>query len=298
MSNRVTEMLGCKYPVIQGAMGIISNPEMVAAVSEAGGYGLLATAFADKVEIVSNQLTATKKLTGKPFGANLFMMNPLSEEFARLLAAEGVKAVTLSGGSPKTLLPVLHELGISAMVVVPSTKVAVSAAAHGADAIVAEGSESGGIQGYQGASTMVLTPAVVDAVDVPVIAAGGIGDSRGYRASLALGAEGVQVGTRFIATRECIAHTAYKDIIVQSAETGTELLDVGRMRVRALNTPLVQKITAGAPVEDAVFDERAMEGSWLHGDADAGVLPAGQISGLISGVASVKKIIEEMVRDV
>ncbi len=294
MSNRVSEMLGCKYPIIQGAMGIISNPEMVAAVSEAGGYGLLATAFADKVEIVSKQVSATKKLTDKPFGANLFMMNPLSEEFARLLADEGVKAVTISGGSPKALLPVLHELGISAMVVVPSAKVAVSAAAHGADAIVAEGSESGGIQGYQGASTMVLTPAVVDAVDVPVIAAGGIGDSRGYRAALALGAEGVQVGTRFIATQECIAHAVYKDIIVQSAETGTELLDVGRMRVRALNTPLVQKITAGDDVGDAVFGE-AMEESWLRGDIDAGVLPAGQISGLIPGVVSVKDVIEEMV---
>jgi enoyl-[acyl-carrier protein] reductase II len=294
MQNRVTEMLGCKYPVIQGAMGIISNPEMVAAVSEAGGYGLLATAFADNIEIVQNQVTATKKLTDKPFGVNLFMMNPLSDEFARLLADEGIKAVTLSGGSPKTLLPLLHELGISAMVVVPATKVALSAVAHGADAIVAEGSESGGIQGYQGASTMVLTPAVVDAVDVPVIAAGGIGDSRGYRAALALGAEGVQVGTRFIAAQECIAHAVYKDIIVQSAETGTELLDVGRMRVRALNTPLVQKITAGEDVGNAVFGE-AMEGSWLRGDVDAGVLPAGQISGLVSGVATVKDIVEEMV---
>lgn len=295
MKNRVTEMLGCKYPVIQGAMGIISNPEMVAAVSEAGGYGFLATAFADNVEIVRNQVTATKKLTDKPFGANLFMMNPLSEEFARLLADEGVKAVTLSGGSPKTLLPLLHDLGISAMVVVPTAKVAVSAAAHGADAIVAEGSESGGIQGYQGASTMVLTPAVVDAVDVPVIAAGGIGDSRGYRAALALGAEGVQVGTRFIVTQECIAHATYKDIIVQSTETGTGLLDVGRMRIRALNTPLVQKITAGDQVGDAVFGGKAMEESWLRGDAGAGVLPAGQISGLISGVVSVKEVIEEMV---
>lgn len=294
MQNRVTEMLGCKYPVIQGAMGIISNPEMVAAVSDAGGFGLLATAFADNIDIVQKQVTATKELTGKPFGANLFMMNPLSEEFARLLADEGVKAVTLSGGSPKALLPVLHDLGISALVVVPTAKVALSAAAGGADAIVAEGSESGGIQGLQGASTIVLTPAVVDAVDIPVIAAGGIGDSRAYRAALALGAEGVQVGTRFIATRECIAHTVYKDIIVQSAETGTELLDVGRMRVRALNTPLVQKITAGEDVGNAVFGE-AMEESWLRGDIDAGVLPAGQISGLVSGVATVKDIVEEMV---
>ena len=294
MQNRVTEMLGCKYPVIQGAMGIISNPEMVATVSEAGGFGLLATAFADNIKIVQKQFTATKELTDKPFGANLFMMNPLSEEFARLLADEGVKAVTLSGGSPKALLPVLHDLGISALVVVPTTKVALSAAASGADAIVAEGSESGGIQGLQGASTIVLTPAVVDAVDIPVIAAGGIGDSRGYRAALALGAEGVQVGTRFIATRECIAHTVYKDIIVQSAETGTELLDVGRMRVRALNTPLVQKITAGEDVGNAVFGE-AMEESWLRGDIDAGVLPAGQISGLVSGVTTVRDIVEEMV---
>ncbi len=294
MQNRVTEMLGCKYPVIQGAMGIISNPEMVAAVSEAGGFGLLATAFADNIDIVQKQVTTTKELTGKPFGANLFMMNPLSEELARLLADEGIKAVTLSGGSPKALLPVLHDLGISALVVVPTAKVALSAAVGGADAIVAEGSESGGIQGLQGASTMVLTPAVVDAVDIPVIAAGGIGDSRGYRAALALGAEGVQVGTRFIATRECIAHTVYKDIIVQSAETGTELLDVGRMRVRALNTPLVQKITAGEDVGNAVFGE-AMEESWLRGDVDAGVLPAGQISGLVSGVATVKDIVEEMV---
>ena len=212
MQNRVTEMLGCKYPVIQGAMGIISNPEMVAAVSEAGGFGLLATAFADNIEIVQKQVTTTKKLTGKPFGANLFMMNPLSEEFARLLADEGVKAVTLSGGSPKALLPVLHDLGISALVVVPTTKVALSAAASGADAIVAEGSESGGIQGLQGASTIVLTPAVVDAVDIPVIAAGGIGDSRGYRAAMALGAEGVQVGTRFIATRECIAQAVAENL--------------------------------------------------------------------------------------
>jgi enoyl-[acyl-carrier protein] reductase II len=156
MSNRVTEMLGCQYPIIQGAMGIISNSEMVAAVSNAGGFGVLATAFADNVDIVREQVKATQKLTDKPFGANLFMMNPLSDQFGRLLAEAGVRAVTLSGGSPKVLIPLLHELGIKALVVVPTSKVAVSAESHGADAIVAEGSESGGIQGYQGASTIVL----------------------------------------------------------------------------------------------------------------------------------------------
>jgi enoyl-[acyl-carrier protein] reductase II len=141
----------------------------------------------------------------------------------------------------------------------------------------------------------VLTPAVVNAVKVPVIAAGGIGDSRGYKAALALGAEGVQVGTRFIATTECIAHATYKDIIVQAPETGTDLLDRGRLRVRALHTPLVEKIINGQLTEDYVFGAKAMEASWLMGDADAGVLPAGEISGLIHKVLSVKEIIEEMV---
>lgn len=295
MSNRVAEMLNCQYPIIQGAMGIISNPEMVAAVSNAGGFGLLATAFADNVDIVQEQVQATQKLTDKAFGANLFMMNPLSDQFARLLAEAGVRAVTLSGGSPKVLIPLLHELGMKALVVVPTAKVAAGAESRGADAIVAEGSESGGIQGYQGASTIVLTPAVVDAVKVPVIAAGGIGDSRGYKAALALGAEGVQVGTRFIASTECIAHATYKDIIVQSSETGTDRLDRGRLRIRALHTPLVEKLIQSEQMEDYVFGGKAMEASWLRGEADAGVLPAGQISGLIHNVLSVKEIIEEMV---
>jgi enoyl-[acyl-carrier protein] reductase II len=246
------------------------------------------------VDIVRAQVQATKKLTDKPFGANLFMMNPLSDQFARLLAEAGIRAVTLSGGSPKVLIPLLHELGMKALVVVPTAKVAASAESCGADAIVAEGSESGGIQGYQGASTIVLTPAVVDAVQVPVIAAGGIGDSRGYKAALALGAEGVQVGTRFIASTECIAHATYKDIIVQSPETGTDRLDRGRLRVRALHTPLVEKLLQSEQMEDYVFGGKAMEASWLKGDADAGVLPAGQISGLIHNVLSVKEIIEEM----
>lgn len=293
--NRVTEMLGCKYPIVQGAMGVICNPELVAAVSEAGGYGLLATAFAERTEILREQIKATKNLTSKPFGANLFIMNPLAERFAHVLADEGVETVTVSGGSPKTLIPLLHKLGIKAIAVVPTVKVALSAEAHGADAIVVEGSESGGVQGYHGASTMVLTPAVVDAVNVPVLAAGGIGDSRGYKAALALGAEGVQVGTRFIASKECIAHINYKDKIVQAAESGTGLVDMGRFRIRALLTPLVEKLIRAELVEKDIFGGKAMEDSWLKGNTTAGILPAGQISGLVREVLTVKEIIEKMV---
>lgn len=292
--SRVIDILGSAYPIIQGAMGVICNPELVAAVSEAGGYGLLAMAFTTDPETFRDQIRATRDLTGKPFGANLYMMNPLVQEFADVLAEEGVKAVTVSGGSPKAMIPFLHERGIKAIVVVPNVEVAKTAEAAGADAIVAEGSESGGVQGFKGASTMVLVPAVADAVQVPVIAAGGIGDSRGYNAALALGAEGVQVGTRFIATKECVAHAGYKDLIVDSQITGTGLVNMGRFQIRALETPLVRTLLEGKKIPDNLFTPPAMKEAWIEGKIDAGLLPAGQIAGLVSDIPTVAEIIQEM----
>jgi NAD(P)H-dependent flavin oxidoreductase YrpB (nitropropane dioxygenase family) len=181
-------------------------------------------------------------------------------------------------------------------VVVPTVGVAKKAAALGADAIIAEGSESGGIQGFNGVSTMVLVPAVVDAVNVPVIAAGGIGDSRGFRAALALGAKGVQVGTRFIASRECIAHLNYKNTLVDSDETGTCLINIGPFQVRALRTPLAEEIIRGEKKPQFGFGGASTDASWLQGDLSAGVLAAGEVAGLIHRILSVKEIIEEMVQ--
>ena len=293
--SRVSELLNVEYPVIQGAMGVICNPELVAAVSEAGGYGLLATAFATDVQVVRDQVRATKELTNKPFGANLFAMNPKALEFAAVMAEEGIGAVTVSGGSPKQLIPFLRDRGIKVLVLAANTDYACQAEALGADAIVAEGSESGGMQGFGVPSTMVLVPAIVDKVKVPVIAAGGIGDSRTYRAALELGAEGVQVGTRFIATRECIAHENYKNLIVESSDLGTVLIKVGRVQVRALRTTLTRRIEAGETDAMSVFGGAAMEDPWIKGDADAGILPAGQIAGLVKNVLSVKEVIREMV---
>lgn len=293
--SRVKELLGCEHPVIQGAMGVISNPEMVAAVSAAGGFGLLATAFAPDLETVRRQIRATRELTDRPFGANLQVMNPNTAEIAELLAEESVPAVTLSGGSPRALIPLLKEKGIKTLAVVPTVDVARKAAQLGVDAIIAEGSESGGIQGHRGASTMVLVPAVVDAVDLPVIAAGGIGDSRAYRAALALGAEGVQVGTRFIASIECVAHENYKWTILESAETGTGLLNMGRFQVRALRTPLVEEVLATGQIARGAFGDGGFEASWIEGDLSAGALPAGEVIGLIHEVLSVREIIQEMV---
>lgn len=293
--SRVAELLGTQHPILQGAMGVISNPELVAAVSEAGGFGLLATTFVQDPRALREQVRATRRLTNRPFGANLFVMNPLATALAEALAEEGVGAVTVSGGSPKTLLPILRRLGLKALVVVPTAEAARSAEGAGADAVVAEGLESGGVQGVRGASTLVLVPAVVDAVSLPVVAAGGIADSRGYRAALALGAGGVQVGTRFIATRECAAHARYKNALASASEVGTAVLDLGRFRLRALRTPLVERALSGE-IPAPAFSERAFDAGWLGGDADASALPAGEAAGLVRGVASVREVIEEMVR--
>jgi enoyl-[acyl-carrier protein] reductase II len=293
--SRVSELLGIEHPVIQGAMGVICNPELVAAVSEAGGYGLLATAFATDAQVVRGQVRSTKELTSKPFGANLFAMNPKALEFAAVMAEEGIGAVTVSGGSPKQLIPFLRDRGVKVLVLAANTDYACQAEALGADAIVAEGSESGGMQGFGIPSTMVLVPAVVDKVKVPVIAAGGIGDSRTYRAALALGAEGVQVGTRFIATKECMAHDNYKNLIVEASDLGTVLVNLGRFQVRALRTALTERIQGGDTEAMSGFGGSAMEDSWIKGDADAGILPAGQISGLVKDILSVKEVIREMV---
>ena len=294
--NRVTALLGSQHPIIQGAMGVISNPELVAAVSESGGFGVLATVFAKDADVVRQQVQETKKLTNQPFGANLQVMNPLSIEFAEVLAQEGIGVVTLSGGSPKSLIPLLHEKGIKAIPVVPNVAIAKKVEAAGADALVAEGSESGGIQGFKGASTMVLVPAIADAVNIPVIAAGGIADSRGYKAALALGAEGVQIGTRFIAAKECIAHINYKNLVVDRTETGTDVLNLGAFQVRTLRTPLTEKMVSGELQPGEGLSGSGVEESWLLGDLEAGTLPAGEVSGLIHSVLTVKEIMEDLLK--
>lgn len=294
--NRVCDIFGCKYPIIQGAMGVICNPEFVAAVSEAGGFGTLATSFASSVDILEEQIKATQKLTSQPFGVNLQVMNPLTPQFVDVIVESGIKTVTISGGSPKALVPILKSKGLNAVTVVPSVSVALKSEALGVDAVIAEGTESGGIQGLTGASTMVLIPAVTDAVKIPVIAAGGIADSRGYRAAFALGAEAVQVGTRFIATRECIAHANYKDTIIAQSEVDTRLTNMGPFQIRALNTPLVEKIKQDPSLLGKGFSETGLEDSWVKGDLDAGLLAAGENVGLIHDIPTVAEIIAEMLK--
>jgi len=292
----ISEMLGCRYPIIQGAINRVTNPELVAAVSEAGGFGLLATAIISNTDELKAQINKVKSLTDKPFGANLVAMNPQSMEFAEVLADSGIKAVTTSAGNPKDLIPFCKEKGVKVLNVSPSVDGARKAEAMGADAIIAEGSESGGMQGFHGASTIVLVPLVVDAVNVPVVAAGGIADSRGYRAAFALGAKGVQAGTCFIATKECVAHESYKKTICEADDTNTRLINLGRMQARALRTPLVERVLEGTTqISFSDFTPKNLEAAWVNGDLDAFPIIAGQIAAMIKEIKSVREIIEGMI---
>jgi enoyl-[acyl-carrier protein] reductase II len=295
----ISELLGCKYPIIQGAMGVICNPEFVAAVSEAGGYGLLATAFDNDSAKFKVRVEGVKALTDKAFGANLMAIHPMAFEFADILVQAGVKAVTTSGGSPKALVPYLKERGVKVLHVVSNVSNAVKAAAAGVDAVIAEGSESGGMQGFNGASTMVLTPMVADAVDIPVVAAGGIGDRRGYRAAFVLGAVGVQVGTAFITAEECIAHANYKNALISASESDTRLMNAGWAQFRVVATPVVEKMMAKGGISKDEFSAQGarIEAAWLHGDLEAGTIPAGQSAGMTKTIRPVREIIEEMVRE-
>ena len=293
--NSICELLGSKYPVIQGAMGVICNPEFVSAISESGGFGLLATAYQRDPNDLADQIIKTKALTQKPFGVNLTIRNPCSEKLSEVIAASGVGTVTTSAGSPERAVSLFRPKGIKVLHVCPSVKTALKAEKAGVDAIIAEGGESGGLQGFNSVSTLVLVPAIADRVKIPVVAAGGIADSRGFQAALKLGAKGVQVGTRFIASIECGAHNTYKQNVCAHDESETVLVDRRGARVRALPTRLALKTIENREEAEALAVPENVSRAWIDGDLDAYLLTAGQAVGLINEIKPVKEIIEEMV---
>ena len=292
--NRLTEMLGCRFPILQGAMSFVSNPELVAAVSEAGGFGVLASAPLTDPEILKAQIEATRSITAKPFGVNLVGFNPRTMAMAQVVVDMGIDAVTLSAGFSASLVGFLGEHGVTVLQVVANVAHAAKAEAAGVDAIIAEGCESGGAQGTGGASTLVLVPQVVDAVTVPVVAAGGIADRRGFLAAAALGASGVQMGSRFLASRECIAHSRCKEVMCRADDQATTLLPVGRSNVRVVRTPVVSEYLANP---DPVVLDHLMSASGqvlLDGRIDLGPMASGQVIGMIHEIKSVREIIEEL----
>ena len=297
--NRICKLLGIEYPIIQGGMAWIADASLAAAVSEAGGLGII-TGTAP-IEWIRDEIRKAKKLTNKPFGVNIMLMSPHADEVAKLVCDENVQVVTTGAGSPGKYMEMWKEHGVKVIPVVASVALARRMEKLGADAIVAEGTESGGHVGQL--TTMALVPQVADAVEIPVLAAGGIGDGRGIVAGFALGAEGVQIGTRFLVAKECTVHQNYKNKVLKAKDIDTEV--TGRSTghpVRVLRNKLAREFNKlekeGAPVEDIEkLGEGALRKAAKDGDVDYGSVMAGQIAGLVKKEQSCKEIIEELMTE-
>ena len=297
---KITELLNIKYPIFQGAMAQIATADLAAAVSNAGGLGILASG-GFTTERIREEIRRCKELTDKPFGLNVMLMHPDKEVIARMVIEEGVKVVTTGAGTPAPYMQMWKEAGVIVIPVIPNVKVAKKMEAIGADAVVVEGTESGGHVGES--TTMALVPQVVDAVSIPVIAAGGIGDGRGMAAAFALGAQGVQVGTRFIATHECPVHQNFKQAVLDCGDADT--IVTGRTignSVRGIKNPMTIKFyeleKQGATREE--FEELgngALRRAVIEGDIETGSVMTGQISGMINKITSVEEAITTMVSE-
>lgn len=297
MKTRVTDMLGIKYPIIQGGMAWVAEHHLAAAVSEAGGLGIIGAASAP-VEIVREEIQKAKELTDKPFGVNIMLLNPNAPDIARLVIEEKIAAVTTGAGTPEKYMDMWKEAGIKVIPVVASVAMAKRMERCGADAVVAEGMEAGGHIGSQ--TTMALVPQIVDAVKIPVIAAGGIGDARGFAAVRMLGADAVQMGTRFVVAEESIVHENYKERIIKAKDidsvvTGQSTGHPIRILRNQMSKEYLKKEKEGASFEELeMMTLGTLRRAVIDGDVVRGSVMAGQIAGLIQKKQSCREIIEEI----
>jgi len=298
MKTRLTELLNIEYPVIQGGMAWVAEYHLAAAVSNAGGLGLIG-AGAAPASFVKEQIEKCKALTDKPFGVNLMLMNPAADEIAEVIATSGVKVVTTGAGSPAKYMKMWKEAGVKVIPVVASVALAKIMEKNGADAVVAEGCESGGHIGEL--TTMALVPQVADAVSIPVVAAGGIADGRGVAAALMLGAEGVQVGTRFLVAEETQVHPAYKERVLKAKDIDAQVTGrSGGHPIRSLKNQMTRKYLQ-MEAEGATFEELeamtvgSLRKAVVEGDVKFGTVMAGQIAGLVKKPQTCKEIVTELV---
>ena len=300
MKTKITEMLGIEYPIIQGGMAWVAEHHLAAAVSEAGGLGLIGGANAPG-EVVREEIRKARELTKKPFGVNVMLMSPYADDVAKVVVEEGIKVVTTGAGIPGKYMGMWKEAGIKVIPVVASVAQARLMEKSGADAVVAEGMESGGHIGSQ--TTMTLVPQVVDAVTIPVIAAGGIADGRGMAAAMMLGAEGVQMGTRFVVAKESIVHQNYKERIIKAKDIDSEVTGMSTGHpIRVLRNQMTRDYLK-LEKEGASFEELeqltlgSLRKAVIEGDAVHGSLMAGQSAGLVKKEQTCQEIIEEVVTD-
>jgi len=300
LTTRLTELLGIPHPIVQGGMAWVATWELAVAVSEGGGLGVLGAGNAP-ADWVRAQLRQVKEHTARPFGLNVPLFSPCVDEVIALCIAERVPVVTTGAGNPTPYIGPLKEAGAIVMPVVASGAFAKRLERMGIDAVIAEGEESGGHIGS--VSTMALVPQVVDAVTVPVIAAGGVGDGRGLAAALALGASGVQMGTRFICTSECTAHANYKEAIVKANERGTMVTgaSIGHP-VRCLRNPMSRDFEElerrGASDQEIIeFGTGRLRRAVVEGDVVYGSVMAGQVSGLVHDVVPAAELVRRTVAE-
>ena len=297
MKTRITELLEIEYPLIQGGMAWVAEYHLASAVSEAGGLGIIGAGGAP-AEFVREQIRKTRAVTNKPFGLNIMLMNPEADAIAKVAAEEGVKVVTTGAGNPGKYMKMWKEAGVRVIPVVASVAMARMMERAGADGVVAEGMESGGHIGA--ATTMTLVPQVADAVEIPVIAAGGIADGRGFAAAFMLGAEGVQIGTRFVVAKESIVHDNYKKKIIAARDIDSEVTGMSHGHpVRQLRNQMTREYLklekAGASFEELEqLTLGALRKAVVEGDAVNGTLMAGQIAGLVKEEQSCREMVEEI----
>lgn len=300
MKTEVTKLLGIEYPIIQGGMAWVAEYHLAAGVSNAGGLGLIGAASAP-AEWVREQIREAKKLTDKPFGVNIMLMSPYADDVAKVIVEEGVKVVTTGAGNPEKYMKMWKDAGVKVIPVVASVALAKRMERCGADAVVAEGCEAGGHIGEN--TTMVLVPQIVDAVNIPVIAAGGIADGRGMAAAFMLGAKGMQLGTHFVTTKESMVHENYKNAILKAKDIDSRV--TGRSTghpVRALRNQMTKKYleleNSGAGFEE--LEKLTLGGlrrAVVDGDVVNGSVMAGQSAAMVKEIMSCEELIQKLVKE-
>lgn len=300
MKTRITELLQIEYPIIQGGMAWVAEHNLASAVSQAGGLGIIGAANAP-AEWVREEIRKARAVTDKPIGVNVMLLSPYADDVARVLVEEKIPVITTGAGNPGKYMEMWKSNGSKVIPVVASVALARMMEKGGADAVVAEGTESGGHIGA--ATTMTLVPQVVDAVKIPVIAAGGVGDGRGMAAALMLGAEAVQLGTRFVVAKESICHQNYKDRVIKakdidSAVTGRTHGHPVRQLRNQMTKEYLKKEQEGVPFEELeLLTVGALRNAVVDGDVKNGTVMAGQIAGLIKKEQTCKEMIEEIMAE-
>ncbi|MCK9216553.1 MAG: enoyl-[acyl-carrier-protein] reductase FabK [Firmicutes bacterium] len=300
IKTEICSLLNIKYPILQGGMAWIATGELAAAVSNAGGLGIIGSGNAP-AEIIKKEILKIKNSTDKPFALNVMLLSPFVDEIIELIYEEKVPIVSFGAGNPSKYIKKLKKNNIKVIPIVPSVALAKRMENSGADAVIVEGTEAGGHIGET--TTMALVPQVVDAVKIPVIAAGGIADGRGFISALALGAQGVQMGTIFVCSKECTVHNNYKNAIIKAGDRSTSISGKTtghpvRMIKNKLYREFIKLERVGVPIEELEkLGEGSLRKACVEGDVDTGTVMAGQISGIVKEIKTVKDIIDGIIEE-